>query len=298
MYKHSLYFLFCIIINYSFSQTKLFKENGKWGIKENEKIVVKPIYDTVFNFDSTAKVCLACAKIKGVNPNKYIKTPTITFNCHYLNKSGERLIIKQLDADTSSIFSLNKTTLAQYQSNNTYMTVAIKNHKHLVDKDFKQITFKGYDEIHFSSEPEFLIAENKNEGSVLLSGLINRKEEEIIPIIFSHIKVNSRDSLIIACTTGQGANSEDDIFNYKGEKIAAYKKHIELATKDFIVHKIFSPKEYLIVYNIKTKEEKIEYAQEVYLYKGEELLMVNEGHWFIYDMNTHKKSPYNKHNKK
>jgi hypothetical protein len=134
---------------------------------------------------------------------------------------------------------------------------------------------------------------------VLLSGLINKKEEEIIPFVFSHIKVNSRDSLIIACTTGQGANSEDDIFNYEGKKIAAYKKHVELATKEFIVHKIFSPKEYLIIYNIKTKEEKIEYAQEVYLNKGEELIMVNEGHLFLYDMVTRKKTPYdNKHNKK
>jgi len=297
--KHFLYIFICLIINYSFSQTKTYKENGKWGIKENDKVIIKPVYDTIFNFDSTSKVCLACAKIKGANPNKYIKTPSITFNCNYLNKNNDRLIIKQFGTDTCSIFSLHKNSVSQYLNNNNYMTVAVKNHKHLVYKNFTQITSKGYDEIYFSSEPEFLIAENKNEGNALLSGLINKKEEEIIPFVFSHIKVNSRDSLIIACTTGQGPNSEDDVFNYKGEKIAAYKKHIELATKEFIVHKIYSPKEYLIIYNIKTKEEKVEYAQEIYLYKEEELLMMNEGHWFLYDMKTHKKSPYdNKHNKK
>jgi len=299
LFRHLLYFIFCFVINYSFSQTAVFKEDGKWGIKENGNILIKPAYDTIFNFDSTFKVCLACAKIKSANPNKYIKTPSITFNCRYLNKRSEPLIIKQFASDTCSIFSLGKNTVAQYLNGNNYMTVAVKNHKHLVYKDFTQITSKGYDEIHFSSDPEFLVAENKDDGNVLLSGLINKKEEQIIPMVFSHVKVNSRDSLIIACTTGQGANSEDDVFNYKGEKIAAYKKHIELATKDFIVHKIFSPKEYLIVYNIKTKEEKVEYAQEVYLYKGEELLMMNEGHWFLYDMNTHKKSPYDlKHQKK
>ncbi len=286
------------MIHKSFSQTKVFKENNKWGIKENEVVIIKAVYDTIFNFDSTSKVCLACAKIKGVNPNKYIKTPTVSFNCNYLNKSGERLIVKQLDADTTSIFHLGKHTVSQFQNKNNYMTVAVKNQKHLIYKDFTQVTSKGYEDVYFSSEREFLVIEKRTEGNTILSGLINRKEEEVIPCIFSHVKVNSRDSLIIACTTGQGANSEDDIFNYKGEKIAAYKKHVEIATKDFIVHKIFSPREYLIVVNLKTKEEKIEYATEVFLYKGDDVLMMNEDHWFIYNVITHKKTPFDTKRKK
>ena len=290
--------MFFILVNYSFSQTKTFKDAGKWGIKENEKIIIKPLYDTIFNFDSTGKVCLACFKIKGLNPNKFIKNPAITYNCNYLDKNGAHLTIKQFEGDTCSVFNFNKHAIEQYLNNKNYMTVSIKGHKNLVYKDFKQITGKGYEEIHFSSDPEFLVAEIRTEGNVILSGLINKKEEVIIPMIFSHVKVNNRDSLIIACTTGQGANSEDDIFNYKGEKTAAYKKHVELATKEFIIHKIYSPKEYLLIYNLKTKEEKVEYAQEVYLYKGDELLMLNDEHWFVYNMTTHKKTPYDTKHKK
>jgi hypothetical protein len=299
VFKYFLYFVFCSICLSLFSQTQVFKEKNKWGIKEKDQIIIKPVYDTIFNFDSTGKVCLTCAKVKGAHPNKFIKTPSVTYYCNYLNKKGQRLIIKQTGADTTSVFSLHKSTLLQYQRNSNIMTVSVKSLKHLVDKDFNQITSKGYDEINLSGEPQFLIAEKKSEGSVLLSGLINLKEEEVIPIVFSHIKVNSRDSLIIACTTGQGSNSEDDIFNYKGEKIAAYRKHVDLATKEFVVHKIFSPKEYYIVLNLKTKEEKIERAEEAMLYKDETLLMMNDGHWFTYDMNTHKKAPFdNKQRKK
>ena len=279
-------------------QTKLFRENAHWGIKDGEQIIIAPKYDTIFNFDSTNTVCFACLKVRVVNPNKFIKTPSLSFNCHYLNKKAERLVVKQFEADTCSIFALHKHTVAQYLNNNNYMSVSVKNHKHLVYKDFTQITNKGYEEINFSSNPDFLIAEIRTEGNVILSGLINKKEEEIIPIVFSRVKVNSRDSLIIACTTGQGNNSEDDVFNYEGKKIAAYRKHVELATKEYIIHKIFTPKEYLIVLNLKTKEEKVEYAQEVYLGKGDDLLMMNEGHWFYYNLKTAKKTPYDTKHKK
>jgi hypothetical protein len=48
----------------------------------------------------------------------------------------------------------------------------------------------------------------------------------------------------------------------------------------------------MLVINLKTKEEKIEYAEEAKYYSGHEVLMMNEGHWFIYDVTTHKKKSY------
>jgi len=298
MKKKYLNFLFCTISFLSFSQTQVFKEAGKWGIKENGQVLIKPVHDTVFNFDSTGKVCLACTKIRSAHANKYIKSPVLSFNCSYINKKGERLIIKQTGADTTSIFSLHKTTLSNYIGTKNIMTVEVGNKKHLVDKDFKQYTSKGYDDIHFSGDPLFLIAEKKTEGHSTFAGLLNLKEEEVIPYKYSHIKINNKDSLIIGCTAGQGANSEDDIFDYTGKKISSYHRHIELATKKYIVHKIFVPKEYLIVLNLETKEEQTEHAEVAIYHTDDSILMMNEGHWFTYDVKTHKKKPYDLKHKK
>ena len=67
-------FFFLIFANELRSQTVPFKQNLKWGIKENETVIIKPVYDTIFNFDFTGKVCLACFKARGVSANKFIKT--------------------------------------------------------------------------------------------------------------------------------------------------------------------------------------------------------------------------------
>jgi hypothetical protein len=275
------------------SQTTVFKESVKWGIKSKDKVIIQPVHDTIFNFDSTGKVCLACARTRSPHPNKYIKTPVFSFSCVYLNRDGKRLVIKQGE-DTAGIFSLHKYTPGNYMGNGNIMTVEVGNMKNLVDKDFKQITSKGYDEVYFSPDPAFIIAGRKNEGHTLLMGLVNLKEDEIIPLRYSGVKLNTKDSLIIACTAGLGSNSEDDIFNYEGKKLSSSHRHIELATKTYIVHRIFVPKEYLLIVNLKTKEERQEVAEEVRMHTDNEILMMNEGHWFTYDITTHKKKAYKK----
>jgi hypothetical protein len=295
--RNSLYIFLFFLSAGLFSQTQVFKEGTKYGIKEKDRVIIQPVHDTLFNFDSTGRVCLACAKIRGAHPNKFIRTPVFSYSCSYISRNGERLVI-QNDGDTSSIFNLHKTTVAHYLSNAQVMTVEVKNSKHLVDKDFKQLTMKGYDDIHFSADPQFLVAGKKNENGNMMYGLVNRKEEEVLPYRYSHIKINPADSLIIGCTAGQGANSEDDIYDFNGKKVASYHRHVELATKDWIIHKIFIPKEYLLVVNLKTKEEKVEYAEEAQYYKGNEVLMMNEGHWFLYDVITHKKKSYDPKHKK
>lgn len=294
--------LYICILFYSTSvlcQPRLFKELTKWGIIENDTVVVKPVYDTVFNFDALGKVCLACNKIKTPSANRFIKMVSVSYNCNYLNKQGKRLMVKPEGSDSASgIFSLNKQNVKQYQEAGNYIIVPIKNKRFLVSKDFKQITFKNYSEIYFTDHPDFLIAEIKTEGNLTLKGLIDLNEREIVPFLYSNIKINLRDSIIIACSAGIGMNREDDIYNYQGKKTDSYRRHIDMATKNFIIHKIFEPKEYYIIVNIKTKEEHIVYSEEIQLHTGEEILMRNEDHWFTYDMANNKKKPYDTKYKK
>ena len=86
------------------SQTVAFRDATKWGVKENESVIIKPIYDTIFAFDSTDKVCMACFRIKSASANKFIKVTTTSYACNYLNKKGERLVIRNQKNDTTSVF--------------------------------------------------------------------------------------------------------------------------------------------------------------------------------------------------
>lgn len=292
MYKGFLHILLLLIPASFISQTHVFKEVNKWGIKENESVIIKPVYDTIFNFDSTGRVCLACFKQKTVSANRFIKTPNIIYRCNYLNKKGGHLTIKPENSDTTSIFTLLKVSVKQYNENDTYFIAAIKNIKYLIDKDFKQVTAKPYTEIYYTIDPGFFMAEIVTEGNVILKGLIDQNEKEIIPFNYSNIKINPRDSLIVGCSAGIGFNREDDIYSCEGKKIDSYHRHIDMALKGYVIHKIFEPKEYYIIYNIQTKEENIVYAEEARIYTEEELLMRNDDHWFTYNLITHKKKSF------
>lgn len=254
-------------------------------------MIIKPVYDTVFNFDSTGKVCLACFRTKVASASKFIKMVTVSYSCNYLNKKNERLFLKTETSDTCSVFSFGKTTLKQFRHNGPFFVAGIKGKKYLVDKNFRQLTFKGYHDINTSADPGFYVTQFINEGDVILTGLINTKEEEVIPYQYSSIKINPKDSVIIACSAGVRNNAEDDVFDYAGKKREGSRRHIDMATKNFLIHQIFEPKEYFIIYNIKTKEEKNLNADEVQFFDHDEILIRIKHDWFVYDMNTHQRKP-------
>jgi hypothetical protein len=276
------------------SQTIPFKENLKWGIKENETVIIKPVYDTIFNYDNSGKVCLACFKTKGVSPNKFIKTYTTVYTCNYLNKLGDRLKIKTEVADTCSVFSLGKTAVKQFNDHPKYFILSSKGKKYLVNKDFTQPIFKGYNELYLNSEPKFIVVEIKNESGMLFTGLINFNEEQIVPFSYSGIKINAIDSLIICCSAGVGNNGDDDIYDYSGKKIASYKRHVDMATKNFVIYKIFEPREYYILLNIKSKEETIFSADEIIPFKKDEVLARIKNEWFTFNLESKQRKPFQK----
>lgn len=297
------YLLFCLTWKSFYSQTEVFKEKEKYGIKEKGIVVVPAVHDTVFNFDSTGKVCMVCTKTRTAHPNKFIKTPVLSWHCTYLNKKGSKLKIKLESGDSTDVFTLQKASRQLFEGNSPYMTVAVKDksmhdHRYMCTKDLEQLTFKAYEEIHFSPGELFFVGKIRNENNSMYEGLLDRKEELILPFKYSHIKFNPIDSFIIGCTAGQGTNSEDDIYGYNGKKIASYHRHIEVATKKFVVEKVFKPEEYLVILNLETKEEKKEHAEEVQYFSDDKVLMANDGHWFTYELATGKKKAYDIKHKK
>ena len=287
------FILFSIVLFSKLSaQSQVFKSGAKWGIKLNDKTIIDAVYDTIFNFDVTNKVCLACDKSKTANANRFIKLVTTTYACNYLNFNKKVLTIKNDKGDTTSIFSLTKNSVKELYDNKNYFVVSFKNEKYLVDKSFNQITFKGYYNITLSPEPNFLIIEEKQESGEILTGLINLKEEKIIDLNYSGIKINTIDSLIAACSSGIRVGADDDVFDYSGKKLYSFKRHIDIATKKFTIHKIFVPNEYYIIYNMATKEEKILNASEIKLLNQNELVIKLRNDYYIYNLTTNEKKSY------
>ena len=68
-----------------FAQALPVRENAKWGMRDKEQMIIKPIYDTIFNFDSTGKVCLACFKTKTLSSNKFMKVMVTNYSCNYIH---------------------------------------------------------------------------------------------------------------------------------------------------------------------------------------------------------------------
>ena len=283
--------LFAILSLRCNSQTQSFKENLKWGMKENESVIIPAIYDTIFNFDSTGQVCMACYKVKSASASKFIKVMTTTYVCRYLNKKNEKLVIKNLNNDTSSVFAYTKHALKQYMGNSPFFVVSTKDKKkNLLSKSFKQLTFNGYYDINPSPEPGFYLTHFMNDGDIILAGLINEKEEEIISNNYSTIKMNISDSLIIACSAGVRINADDEVFNYKGKKLLGTFRHLDFATKNYLIHKIFEPKEYYVFYNIATREEKTITADELKLLEHDTILIRQKSDWYVYDLKTNQKT--------
>lgn len=298
--RHSIHIIFSLILlpTLLFSQATAFNEAGKWGLKNNEKVVAKAVYDSLVLSEPGGKNCLACYKTMGASANKFIKVMTKTYLCNYLNAEGTTLSVKVEGNDTCSVFALTKNTVIQFIENTDYFVVGIKNKKYLIDRNFNQITFKGYYDINFCADPEYLVTKTTSDGVTIYTGLINFKEEQIIPYQYADIKINPVDSLIIGCSAGLKMGTEDDVFDYKGKKIGVYRKHVEMATKNFVIHKLFEPKEYYIVYNIETKEEKNLNADEVKVYKDDELMIRVKNNWFIYNMLSGEKNPYKNNGRK
>lgn len=257
-------------------------------------MLVAPLYDTVFNFDSTSKICLVCFKSKSATASKFIKVIKTSYSCNYLDRNSKKLVIRNAAGDTNSVFSVSKNIVEEYAGNTPYFKAVTKGKKYLITKDFKQLTFNDYHDIRFCDEPSFYITQNLNEAEVMVTGLVNRREEVIVPYLYSDIQVNAQDSLIIACSAGVRRNAGDDIYNYEGKIVESSYKHVVLATHHYLVLKVYEPKEYYVIHNLTTKEEKNLIADELIVYQHDEVAIRIKNEWYIYDLVSNQKKPLKK----
>jgi hypothetical protein len=298
--KVNFILVFLLIHGLFFSQKEAkpttFVKGKKMGVEWNGKEIIPPTYDTVFAFDATNSVCMACNEVKG-QQSKFIKVATKSYQCKYLNKENKALYVKRSLKDSSCLFGINKNTVKQYQSSNNHFVATLAGKKYLVSKTFNVITPNPFNEIYFTQSKEFFITETKTENNAIFLGLINSENKLIIPSEYSGIKVNDKDSLIIACSSQSKVNGEDDVYNYQGKKVHSFRRHIEQATKKYIIYHIFEPNNYFVVLNRKTNEEKPINGQNLVFIKEDTFAVKNDGNWFYFDIVKNTKTPFEKKDK-
>ena len=244
--------------------------NGKWGIRDNDRTVIPAIYDTVFGFDPTGKVCLACHKRVTSSGSSFIKVKSTSYRCNYLDASNRRLVIRNDEGDTTSIFSLGRHAVSQYSHTGNVMAVSAKGVRNLVTKDFRQLTFKGYYNVEAVDGADFFRCERQSESEAVYCGIMTKEERQLVPFLYSSIAVNPADSLIIGCTAGFKGN--DDVYDFYGRKVAGSTRHIAEATRKVLVEKNpGEPGKYFVVNRATGKVTETD-ADELVLRSGEVVL--------------------------
>ncbi|MBK7818044.1 MAG: hypothetical protein IPJ60_11245 [Sphingobacteriaceae bacterium] len=254
-------FIFIFLSAASFAQLSTFKKNNKFGFAKDGVELSPPIYDTILPFDSTKKICMACVKTQKP-ANKFIKTNNMIMVCKYVNDKNESLVLK-VKNDTVNYFALHKKAFDYYTQYKDYVVVSARDKKYVVDKQLKQITFAGYDEIIPSSIKHHFIVENKTLGASYFNGVIDKDEKQVVPMEYTHIKSNPFDTLFICCTAQIKLNGSDDVLDITGKKVQTFNRHIDNASKNFVIHRVFEPYEYYIIHDLHTKKEKIINAEDI-----------------------------------
>lgn len=271
--NYILFFLIILFFGTVAQQTYTpLKQGNKWGYQKNGIDIIPAKYDTILPFDSVKKICMACVKSMKPNNSKIIKMNTMTMLCKYLNDQNQELVVK-IKNDTCSYFNLNKSSYAGYSNHKNYLIVSARDKKYIVDKNFKQITFIPYDDIVISSIRDHFVVLNKTVGASYLEGVIDVSEKMVIPMEYTSISSNPFDTLFSACTAQLKLNGMDDVYDHKGTKLHSFNRHVENATKNFIIHQIHEPNEYYIIYNLANKKEKIIHAEDI-TYLGNDMVNI------------------------
>lgn len=215
---------------------------------------------------------MACVKTQKPSTNKFIKMNNMVLLCKYYNDKKENLVIK-IKNDTCNYFSFHKNAHNYYSNYKNYIIVSAKEKKYIVNSTFQQISFTGYDEIIPLSIKNHFLVESKTTGVSYLNGVIDANEKMVVPMEYTHIKSNPFDTLFIGCTAQIRINGQDDVIDLTGKKVHTFNRHVDEATKNFIIHKIFEPHEYYIVYDLATKKEKIIEAEDI-TYLGNDIVNI------------------------
>jgi hypothetical protein len=183
----------------------------------------------------------------------------------------------------------------KYRDNNPIVHVLFQDKVYLFSKNGKQLTH-GFDNIYFQEKLKGFVLENiieKSGKQYVLKGLYNDESDISIPSKYKTIELNLTDSLYFCCSAVFDNSKNDDVYNYKGKQIAYSPEHIEFASKNCLITKLYQPKtEFLINDKKQNKNYSIE-GDELIPLKNNHCLIIAKNNYTLINLNNHKRSKVN-----
>ncbi len=265
-----------------------FKNNNKWGFKINDKVIIEPQYDTVFNFNNSNKIALV-ANIgffeKVVNP--LTGAEELSYQYYFVNGNNEKLKLKVENyPDSVSTLGFQYEFQNQYLDSSNFFKVLFDEKVYLVSKNGKQIS-KGYDNITKSSFLNLFLVENNilvDNKMVKKIGVIDTTGKLIVKCNYKHVVFN--DSIIYCCSAINRAKQKDEVFDLNGRQLYASENHIEYASKNCVVTHQFEPKEWFTIINTKADKQKNVEGNLMYKLDLTKALIVGDKDWYIINLTT------------
>lgn len=216
---------------------------------------------------------------------------------YFIRRNNSRLTLKlPSSADSLSVFPAQQELSLDYLSASTVFKVLYERKVWLFNKQGKQLS-GGYDNLFpAGGDARFFVTETYGEWDkevVRVKGLIDTSGHIIVGCEKKHVRINTEDSVIYACSAIFNKRLSDEVFDYAGTLIYSNKHHIEFAAKDLYVYKLYEPKELFMVANRAKDLYGIE-GQSFYNLNHKKALIVDRDTWLVVNLQTGKKQKVNK----
>lgn len=216
---------------------------------------------------------------------------------YFIKRNNVMLSLKlQPSTDSISVFPAQQELSGDYLSASPVFKVLYGQKVWLFNKQGKQLS-AGFDDIYAAAtDHRFFITETYSEWDkemVRVKGLIDTSGRTIVNCEKKHIRINTEDSVVYACSAIFNRRLSDDVFDYKGTLVYSNKHHIEFAAKDLYVYVLYEPKELFVVAN-KAKDLYSIEGQHFYDLKHKKALIVDKDSWVLVNLQTGKKQKVNK----
>lgn len=277
---------------------ELYRTGNKWGYRLRGEVLITPQYDTAFPFDRTGRIAMAgirSAARTEVNPLTGEERPLMEYS--FINRDNARLSLKLLPSpDSVSLFPSQQELSLGYLSASPVFKVLYGQKVWLFNKQGKQLS-AGFDDIYpAGAENRFFITETYSEWDkevVRVKGLIDTSGRTIVSCEKKHIRINTEDSVVYACSAIFNRRLSDEVFDYKGTLVYSNKHHIEFAAKGLYVYTLYEPKEAFVVAGNSKDLYSIE-GQHFCNLKHKKALIVDRDSWLLVNLQTGKKQKVNK----
>lgn len=230
-----------------------------------------------------------------INPLTGQESPQMDY--YFIDRNNRRISLKtEAGKDSISVFPEQQELALNYQNALPVFKVLFHKKVWLFTKTGRQLS-EGFDDLFPAGTDGFYITETYHEWDkevVRLKGLVDQQGQTIVKYIKKHVHINAEDSLVYTCSAAYNRRLSDEVFDYRGKLVYSNQNHIEFASKQVYVYKLYDPKEVFVFGNQAGKDLYSIEGERFYYLKQKKALVVNKDTWLLVNLQTGKKQKINK----